>query len=373
MSSMLDPQSKPSPSREIAHRGKGCLAVLIALAVLGVGGFFVYQQADGFLHGFGPPEDYVGSGKAPITVTVPKGATVDEIGGILRRADVIKSTDAWDQAVRSEQRATTIQSGRYKMRTQVPAIDALRLLINPGESRVRVEFTVPEGLRLSRQVDVLAKETKISKSKYQRALKKPKNLKLPGYAKNRPEGFLFPDTYELTASATATSTLRQMVSQYKSVTRQIGFEADAKKLKRSPYQVLIVASIIEREVNQQQYRPKVARVLYNRLDKGMPLQLDSTVIYAENLTTNTTTPKDRASKSKYNTYKHKGLPPGPIAAPGRDALEAAANPEPGDWLYFTTVNFDTGETKFASNQADFEKIQQEFQGWCRSHPGRCDS
>jgi UPF0755 protein len=164
-----------------------------------------------------------------------------------------------------------------------------------------------------------------------------------------------------------------MVGQYKSVTREIEFEAAAKKLKRSPYEVLIVASIIEREVNKEEYRAKVARVLYNRLDKGMKLSLDSTVIYAEDLKTNTTTKEDRASKSKYNTYRRKGLPPGPISAPGKAALEAAANPDKGKWQYFVTVNFDTGETKFAENQADFEKIRLEFQTWCQSHPGRCDT
>ncbi len=373
MSSMLDPEVKPSRKREIAHHGKGCAAVLVALAVLFFGGYVIYNQANGLLDGFGETPDYAGNGKNPITVTIPKGATVDQIGGVLLQADVIKSTAAWSQAVASEERATSIQPGRYKMRTQVPAIDALRLLINPGGSLVRVVFTVPEGLRMSRQVDVLGKETKISKSAYQKALKKPKQLGLPRYAKNRPEGFLFPDTYTLTAKATATSTLQQMVTQYRAISREIGLEKDAKKLKRSPYDVVIVASIIEREVNQKQYRAKVARVLYNRLDKGMPLQLDSTVVYAENLKTNTTTPKDRASKSKYNTYRYKGLPPGPIAAPGQDALEAAANPEAGDWLYFTTVNFDTGETKFATNEADFEKIRREFQNWCQGHPGRCDS
>ena len=203
--------------------------------------------------------------------------------------------------------------------------------------------------------------------------RKPETPSTFGYAKNRPEGFLFPDTYELTEQSTATSTLRQMVTQYKSVTKDIGLEAMAKKLKRSPYEVLIVASIIEREVNQDQYRAKVARVLYNRLDKGEKLRLDSTVIYAGNLTTNTTTPADRANKSPYNTYVHKGLPPGPISAPGRAALQAAANPEKGKWLYFTTVNFDTGETKFADNEADFNKIRTEFQQWCLAHPGRCDS
>ena len=108
-----------------------------------------------------------------------------------------------------------------------------------------------------------------------------------------------------------------MVDQYKSVTREIELEAAAKKLKRSPYEVLIVASIIEREVNREEYRPRVARVLYNRLDKDMKLRLDSTVVYAEKLDTNTTTKEDRKSKSKYNTYRYKGLPPGPISSPAR--------------------------------------------------------
>jgi len=286
---------------------------------------------------------------------------------------VVKSTKAWGQAVDSEERATSVQAGSYLMRKQMPAIDALRLLINPGGSRVRTRFTVPEGLRLSEQLTVLAKGTKVKRSAYQAALRKPKNLGLPKYAKNKPEGLLFPETYELTAEATATSTLRQMVSQYKSVTRDIGFEASAKKIKQDPYDVLIVASIIEKEVNKEQYRAKVARVLYNRLAKDRKLELDSTVAYAEKLKTNTTTPKDRRSRSRYNTYRYEGLPPGPISAPGKAALQAAAQPTKGKWLYFVTVNFDTGETKFATTEAGFNKIKAEFQTWCKSNPGRCDS
>jgi UPF0755 protein len=373
VTSMLDPEVKPSAAREIVHKGKGCLAVILAAAVLVFGVYFVYDHSKGLLEGFGQVPDYPGPGRGSVTVTIPEGASLDDIGAVLVDSDVVQSTKAWDQAVRSEERATSVQAGRYLMQKQIPAVDALRLLINPGESRVRAEFTIPEGLRLSAQVDALAKETKIKKAAFLQALDKPKSLGLPGYAKNRPEGFLFPDTYELTAEATATSTLRQMVTQYKSVTGDIGLEADAKKLGRTPYEVLIVASIIEREVNQDQYRAKVARVLYNRLDEGMKLGLDSTVIYAENLKTNTTTPEDRDSKSRYNTYRYEGLPPGPIAAPGRAALQAAANPEKGDWRYFVTVNFKTGETKFATSDADFNKLQQEFKRYCQDNPGTCDS
>ena len=163
MSSMLDPDTRPSAAKELAHRSKGCLAVLLALAVLVVGGFLVYDQGKSLLSTMGEEPDYAGRGVAPITVTVPAGATLDEIGSILKKDDVIKSTQAWDTAVASEERATSVQPGRYLMRTQMPAIDALRLLINPGESRVRAQFTIPEGLRLSRQIDALVKGTKIKR------------------------------------------------------------------------------------------------------------------------------------------------------------------------------------------------------------------
>ncbi len=296
MSSILDPEVKPSPAKEIMHKGKGCLAVIVAASVLIFGGYFVWNKATNFIETFGEIPDYPGPGKAKIIVTIPEGSSLDTIGGILVSNDVIRSHRAWDQAVNSEERATSVQAGSYAMKLQMTAIDALRLLINPGSSKIRAQFTIPEGLRLSAQVDALVKETKIRKVAYQAALKKPKSLGLPKYAKNRPEGYLFPETYELTADSTATSTMRQMVTQYKSVSRDIGLESSAKKLKLSPHEVVTVASIVEREVNKDQYRAKVARVLYNRLDKGMKLGLDSTVIYAEKLKTNTTTAEGSAEQ-----------------------------------------------------------------------------
>jgi UPF0755 protein len=370
---MLDPEVKPSPAREIAHKGKGCLAVLLSLAVLIFGGYFVYDRASGFLADFGEVPDYTGAGEGQVTVMIPEGSSLDAIGGLLVEQGVVRSTKAWSQAVDSEARATSVQPGRYLMKKEMPAIDALRLLINPGESRVRSQFTIQEGLRLSEQVEVLAKSTKISKKAFTNALEKPKALGLPAYADGEPEGFLFPETYELTANATATSTLSQMVTEYKAVAADIDLEGSAKKLGVEPLDVVIVASIIEREVRSDRYRAKVARVLYNRLEKDRKLELDSTVIYAEDLTTNTTTKKDRKSRSKYNTYRYTGLPPGPISAPGRAALTAAARPEKGDWLYFVTVNFETGETGFGKTEAEFEKLRAQFQEYCQDNPGTCDS
>jgi UPF0755 protein len=373
VSTMLDPEVKPSPAKEVVHKGKGCLAVILAAAVLAFGGYFVWDQAHTFVSKLGEVPDYPGPGNAKVIVLVPSGSSLDVIGGILVDADVIKSKKAWSQALRSEERAQSVQAGSYLMKTQMRAIDALRLLINPGSSRIRSKFTVPEGLRLSAQIDALAKGTKINKDGFQAALKRPQKLGLPRYAKNRPEGFLFPDTYELTAESTATSIMQEMVGQYTVVAREIQLEASARRLKKTPLQVVTVASIIEKEVNRDEYRAKVARVLYNRLDKHMKLGLDSTVVYAENLKTNTTKGKDRRSRSRYNTYRYKGLPPGPISAPGKAALQAAAQPEKGKWLYFVTVNYDTGETKFANTEPEFQQLRKEFQNWCGAHPGRCDS
>src|SRR5918997_1331304 len=296
---MLDPEVKPSPAREMVHKGKGCLAVLLAAAMLAFGGYFVWDRTTGFVASLGEVPDYPGPGKGKVTVTVPTGSSLDVIGGILVDKDVVKSNRAWDQAVRSEERAQTVQAGSYIMKTQMRAIDALRLLINPGSSRIRSRFTVPEGLRLSAQIDVLAKGTKIKKSNFEAALKRPQTLGLPKYANNRPEGFLFPDTYELTAESTATSTMQQ---------------------------VLTVASIIEKEVNREEYRAKVARVIYNRLAKDMKLQMDSTVTYAENLKGTTTEKEHRLSRSPYNTYRYKGLPPGPNTTRTSSSSRPGARP-----------------------------------------------
>lgn len=374
MSTLTDPDTdrKRNPVKEVAHHSKGCLAVLLAVLILGIGGYVAYSKGHAWIKSLGEVPDFTGNGKTAVSVQIPGGTSVTGIGEILVDKKVIASTKAWKEVVKAEPMATSIQAGTYAMKTELPASKAMAILLNPAKYRIRTQATVREGLNLDQQVADLVKGSKIPKKEFDAALKSPDKLGLPAYAKGNPEGVLFPQTYEVTDSTTATSLLKSMSRQYASVTKQMNFDARAKGNGVNAYQALIIASIIEREAIRDEDRPKVARVIYNRLDIGMMLQMDSTVHYAVNDYSKVTiTPAQMANPSPYNTYKHKGLPPGPIAAPGQASLEAAVSPVAGDWLFFVTVNPDTGETKFAKTQAEHDQYVQEFHAWCQSHKGKC--
>jgi UPF0755 protein len=134
-------------------------------------------------------------------------------------------------------------------------------------------------------------------------------------------------------------------------------------------QLLTEASIVQAEAASPEDMAKVATVLNNRIADGMPLQLDTTVNYANGKSGITTTPEDRANPSPYNTYVHAGLPPGPISNPGEDALNAVLHPTPGDWRFFVVVNPDTGETRFARTAEEHQQNVLLFQQWLRENPG----
>jgi UPF0755 protein len=134
--------------------------------------------------------------------------------------------------------------------------------------------------------------------------------------------------------------------------------------------VLVEASLVQAEAGRTEDMPKISRVLSNRLSTGMRLELDTTVHYATKKFTLTTTEKDLQVDSPYNTYKVSGLPPTPICSPGKEAIEAVLHPVDGDWIWFTTVNPDTGETKFASTPEQKAAMDAEWREWQRAHPGQ---
>ena len=152
-----------------------------------------------------------------------------------------------------------------------------------------------------------------------------------------------------------------MVQRFDQEAASINLPQAAASVHMTPSQVIIVASLIQAEGGSTSYYPQIARVIYNRLAQNMPLQLDSTVMYGLNTFGIIASDQQLKSTSRYNTYKYKGLPPGPIDSPGNAAIQAALHPAPGNDLYFVTVNPKTGLTEFTASQATFEQLRSELE------------
>jgi len=342
------------PSRNRSSWGKriaGLIAVAIALGMIGVSVLLVR----------GPDEttDFAGSGTGEVTVVVSSGDTLTQIGRTLAEAGVVLSAESFVNAASVDERASSIGPGKYTMRRQMSSIEALELMLDPA-SRADSRLVLPEGLRLEQTVAIAAEATSLPKSDFQKVLQEPEQLDLPAFAKNRPEGFMFPATYDLTGEETAKSTLRTLVKRFKEASDDVSLEARAGDVGLTPYEALIVASLVQAEVAPGDFA-KAARVIYNRLDQGMPLQLDSTVSYALGITDIQLNEDQLATSSPYNTYVRRGLPPRPINSPGEAAMEAALNPAKGKWLYFVSVDPRTNETKFAKSYDKFLELKREFQ------------
>jgi UPF0755 protein len=342
------------PSRHRATWGKRIAALIsigVALAMVGLSVLLIR----------GPEEttEFAGAGTGEAVVVVSSGDTLTKIGQKLVEAGVIESLDSWINAASVDDRASSIGPGRYTLRSQMSATEALALMLDP-ESRADSRLVLPEGLRLEQTVAIAAEATSLPKSDFQKVLRNPGDLGLPDWAKDRPEGFLFPATYDLTGEETAKSLLKDLVTRFNQASEDVGLEERAKDRGITPYEALIIASLVEAEVAPGDFA-KAARVIYNRLDEGMPLQLDSTVSYALGINDIQLNEDQLATKSPYNTYQRTGLPPRPINSPGEAAIEAALSPAKGKWLYFVSVDPRTGETKFARNYDKFLELKREFQ------------
>jgi UPF0755 protein len=224
-----------------------------------------------------------------------------------------------------------------------------------------VTVTIPEGWRLSQIVAYLGAQSGIPADKYQAVLQDPSQLSLPASAGGKPEGYLYPATYEVQPHETAQGVLAGMVQRFNQESATINLPVAAKQVHLTESQVITMASLVQAEGGRVSDYPKIARVIYNRLAQGMPLQLDSTVLYGVNAYGIIASNAQLNSPSLYNTYKHKGLTPGPIDSPGNAAIQAVLHPSAGNWLYFVTVNPKTGETLFTSSQAQFAQYRAELQ------------
>ncbi|QBF45762.1 endolytic transglycosylase MltG [Janibacter limosus] len=360
---------RASEARSSRRGGAGCLAMILAAAVVLVAIFFAFGSLRSLVPGGSGPKDFEGPGRGSVEVDITSGMAGSAIGETLVEAGVVKSTSSFTEvAMAQPDKAASIQPGTYEMLKEMPAADAFERLLDPA-NRVAKGITIPEGLWRSEIYAKLSKGTGTPVSEYEKAEKSPK-LKLPEEAGGDVEGWLFPSTYEFEKGTTAVAQLNTMIAMTSDHLTEAGVAKD--KWERT----LIVASIVEGESGAAD-RGKVARVIENRLkDVNGPtvgmLNMDSTVHYIfQGRGKAGTTDEMRASDSPYNTYKQVGLPPGPINNPGGEAIKAAGNPDPGNWLFFVTVNPDTGETKFASTQREHDNNAKEFDQWCADNQDRC--
>jgi UPF0755 protein len=341
------------------------IVMLLALCLVTGGGVAAIFALKPLVSGLSTTNDYVGAGSGAVTVVVRNGDAGRTIGAALEKAGTVKSAKAFADVAAKDPRAATIQPGTYTLHVHMSAASALAMLLDPANRKVP-RVTIREGLWVSEVIKELSARTGRPLADYKVALEDPAMLGLPAQARGDSEGYLFPATYEFGPSATAAEQLHAMVAKSLDELGKLGVAPD--KMQR----VLTVASIVEAEASGANDRPKVARVIENRLAKQMPLQLDSTVSFvAKRRGKLTTTDAERADKSPYNTYLVAGLPPGPIDSPGVSAMKAAVNPTPGPWFYFVAVNPDTGETNFAVDAAGHDANVKIFQKWCSAHKGKC--
>jgi UPF0755 protein len=333
--------------------------VLIVLVLGGVawGALTIVRATSG-------TDDFPGPGSGAVTVVVNKGDSLTAMGSTLAEAGVVKTSDAFVLAASANEDATRIGPGTYTLKRQMSGDGAVSLMLDPL-SRAASRLVLPEGLRLTQTLEAASAATTIPVSEFEAVLQEPTQLNLPDWSNGRPEGFMFPATYDLTGDETARSLLRAFVKRFDQASADTDLVTRAAEIGRTPYEILIIASLLQGEGIPNDFA-KIARVVYNRLDADMPLQFDSTVAYGLGITELQLSQAQLDSASPYNTYVVKGLPPTPINSPGDAAIEAALNPAQGKWLYFVTVNPDTKETKFAKSYERFLVLKRQYQQYLES-------
>ncbi len=307
-----------------------------------------------------PAADFPGPGSGSVTIEITEGETGGEIGDALLEAGVVASRKAFVEAFDANPGAVSIQPGAYTLLLEMKAADAVAALLNPA-NRAEVKLTVPEGLRASQIYERIASVTGVPVAEVEAAAADTAAIGLPAEAGGNIEGWLAPATYTIQKGTTSSEILAEMIDKTVAILDERAVPVELRE------QVLIKASIVEKEVNFADDYGKVARVIENRLLPDSPtagtLGMDSTLAYGLDKSGLDLTRSDLESDHPFNTRVHAGLPPGPICSPGTDAIDAVLNPTEGDWLYFVTVNPDTGETRFTASYDEHLANQELLRQW----------
>ena len=333
--------------RKRAVNMKAIIAISVVFVVL-IGGILFWNHNH-------PDLDFpAGTAGPEIEVNIPAGSSGVEIGRILAKEGVVKTSVIFFRAATADKRAESISAGLYLVNTHLSAKEAIEQLLD--KKRLQGKFLIIEGARLN---EIKANLVKIGFT-VEQVDKALNSIKTPrGFETDNLEGLLFPANYTILPDEEVSTLLQGALDRFAQELKNISFDDYAKELNLKPAELLTIASIVQAEGFTDEDFGKVSRVIYNRLKIGMPLQMDSTLLYANKSRGEIrVTNRELKIASKYNTYKYKGLPPGPIGSPGGAALVATIKPTPGNWLYFVTVS--PGETKFTNSYSEFLTFKAEF-------------
>lgn len=340
----------PAPPPQSRRRSPGRHALLFAvIAVVLVGALFVLN---------GIFEPFKGGGSESVTVKIPAGVDAGDIGTLLADKGVVGSRFFFELRATIDGDRGKLRAGTYKLRKSMSNGAALAVLTNVQKGAAVIDVLVPEGPARDEIAPVVAKQG-VTGNYVAASVASPQlDPSSYGAPKNVSslEGFLFPATYELLKSApTAKRLVNDQLMAFKRSIADVNMSY-AKSKNLSVFDVLILASIIEREALFDRDRPLVAAVFYNRLRDSISLGSDATTRYAVRNWDQPLTASQIASKSPYNTRQVSGLPPGPIGNPGLASIQAAANPPKSDYLYFIVAPCKKGALVFAKTLPEFQKL-----------------
>lgn len=363
--------SKGSGAKPPKKRRRGLIAlviVLVSLLALGGGGFaaawVLYEDRVREVLGWELPTDYVGDGNGTeVDVTISSGQIGSDIATTLHEAGVTMTYEAFYELLLSLDEQPNFIPGTYALQQEMSAQSALDALLDPANRKVN-SAVIREGLTLSSYAELLAAGTGIPEADFEEAIADYTSYGLPEDAVSL-EGYLFPATYEFDPGVTARDIIQVLVNRTFQALDEAGVAPDDRN------RVLTIASIIQREARIADDFYKVSRVIQNRLAIPMRLEMDSTAQYGDDAQDSAfSTAEQLEAVNGYNTYTHDGLPIGPIAGVGDLAIDAALNPADGPWIFFVTVNLDTGETVFSETVAEHDRGVEQLHAWCREtdHP-----
>ena len=328
------------------------LVLLIAVIIAGAG----YK----YIHGIGEPLD--SSSQEKISVDIPSGSGTAAIGRILEEDGVIKSARQFKIKSRIDKNDGKYRTGVYELSPSMDMDEIMQILMDGSQNTLR--FMVPEGYTLKQIADKFAETGNGTAEDF---LNETENGDFDFEyndqmvdGEKRYEGFLYPDTYEIYKNESAHGIIQRMLTRFEQVYDAAADEATVDTSKYSVFDLVTVASLIEREVKLDEEIPLVASVIYNRLNKNMKLQMCSTVQYALGTPKARLMNSDLKIDSPYNTYQNAGLPAGPIASPGQASISAALHPADTDYLYFVLTSAGSGKHNFASTGDDFSSYREDY-------------